>query len=268
MILGGRENLQSEFVAKLKEGHGDTYDTDQKVDGSHTIDLGDLQSVADFAKYVDETYKAIDCLILNAGIMNTPAGVTKQGFERQFGVNCLGHFLLAKLLVAKTKRQVWVASHAHTLKGGPRIDLDAIRNFSTDDYDGFRKYQQSKLGNILLAKAFQKRYNGRLEAVSLHPGVIYTSLYKETGIISAVKLTATMIPGILMGGFTQVIPKPISVGASTTITCATLPSDELVPGGYYSNCAIANENDAAKNEEDAAALFDLCDEITKKLQRV
>jgi len=272
VILGGRDpKLQSEFVAKLKEEQGDVYDTDQQVDGSANVDLADLQSVSDFATYVDETYETIDCLICNAGIMNTPAGVTKDGFEQQLGVNVIGHFLLAKMLVAKTKRQVWVASHAHTLKGGPRIDVNAIQSFSLDEkdgkgYDGFRSYQQSKLGNILLAKAFQKRYDGQLVAVSLHPGVIYTPLYSSTGIVSAIKLAVTMIPDIVMGNLTQVIPKTASGGASTTITCATMPLHKLEPGGYYSNCAIATPNVAARNEEDAEAFFEFCDKVTKKFQ--
>ena len=49
-------------------------------------------------------------LIANAGGMNTPAGVTKNGIEMQMGVNCVGHVLLAKLLASKTKRQVWLSS--------------------------------------------------------------------------------------------------------------------------------------------------------------
>lgn len=268
VILGGRNHkIQQQFVDKLKKEYEDV---DHRIDGTHNLDLGDLQSVADFARYVDETYDAIDCLICNAGIMNTPAGVTNDGFEQQMGVNVIGHFLLAQRLVSKTTRQVWVASHAHKLKGGQRIDIDAIRSFEMDDnnavesYDGFWRYQQSKLGTILLAKAFSKRSN--VLAVSLHPGVIYTPLYQSTGIVSAAKVSASMTPSLFKGELFQLIPKTTSMGAATTITCATLPSDELEAGGYYSNCAIASESVAAKNEEDAEALFSFCDEITKKFQ--
>lgn len=275
VVVGGRNaKAQEEFVAKLKaeqEEHGDddnAYDTDKQLDGSHTIDLANLQSVKDFGTYVSETYPTVDVLICNAGIMNTPAGVTKDGFEQQMGVNVIGHWLLAHILAKQTKRLVFVSSYGHTLKGAPRIDIDAIKSFSMDsidDYDGFKAYQQSKLGNILLAKEFAKRYDG-LEAVSLHPGSIYTALYRETGIVSALKLTASMVPNIVRGNVTQVFPKTPSMGASTTVTCATLSSDDLVSGAYYSNCAVATESEAAKNIEDAAALFDYCDEVTKKFQ--
>jgi NAD(P)-dependent dehydrogenase (short-subunit alcohol dehydrogenase family) len=268
IVIGGRNSkFQEEFVAKLKEEQGDAFDTDTQVDGSHTIDLADLQSVKDFGNYVAATYPTIDCLICNAGVMNTPASVTKDGFEQQMGVNVIGHFLLSKLLANQTKRQVWVASYGHTLMGGPRIDIDAIRNFSVDaPYDSFRAYQQSKLGNILLAKEFQKRYSPALETVSLHPGCIFTSLYRETGILDAVKVTASMLPSVILGNVSQVFPKQTTAGASTTVTCATLPSAQLVPGAYYSNCDVAAENEAAKNDEDAAALFEYCEEVTKTFQ--
>lgn len=280
IVVGGRNpKLQDEFIAQLKleqgggnGGGGETqpdYVADAQVDGSHTVDLGDLQSVREFGEYVTATYPVIDVLICNAGVMNTPLAATKDGLEQQMGVNCVGHFLLAKLLANRTKRQVWVASYGHTLKGGPRIDIEALRNFTVDnntDYDGFKAYQQSKLGNILLAKEFSNRYGPALQAVSLHPGAVYTSLYRETGLFAAVKLSMSMIPDVLSGNVAQIFPKLPQAGAATTVTCATLPSEYLVAGAYYSNCTIGVENEAARNAEDAAALFDYCDEVTKKFQ--
>jgi NAD(P)-dependent dehydrogenase (short-subunit alcohol dehydrogenase family) len=193
IILGGRQfKLQAEFVQSLKEEFGENV-VDEKVDGSHCIDLGDLDSVQSFAKYISDTYPTIDVLICNAGIMNTPPGTTKQGFEQQMGVNVIGHFLLCKELVRQTKRQVWVSSLGHTLSGGVRLDLEALKNFSVDEpnYDGWKKYQQSKLGNILLAKEFNRRYE-HLETAALHPGIIHTGLYRQTGITSFVIMSASM----------------------------------------------------------------------------
>jgi hypothetical protein len=54
-------------------------------------------------------------------------------------------------------------------------------------------------------------------------------------------------------------------GASTTVTVASTGS--LVNGAYYRNCEPDSyESDSAKNEDDAKALFDFCDELTKKFQ--
>ena len=269
VVIGGRNRkLQNDFLVALKKEQNDVYDTDSQVDGSHLIDLADLQSVKEFGTYVAKTYPVVDVLICNAGVMNIPAGVTKQNVEQQMGVNCVGHFLLAKMLAKQTKRQVWVSSYGHTLKGGERINIERLRKFTLNnftEYDGWKSYQQSKLGNILLAKEFKKQYPN-LEAVSLHPGTIYTNLYRETGIISAIKISLSMLPAAFRGDLMQVIPKLPSAGASTTITCSTLPSNTLVNGGYYSNCAVGYENAAAKNMDDAAKLFDYCDEVTKEFQ--
>jgi NAD(P)-dependent dehydrogenase (short-subunit alcohol dehydrogenase family) len=109
VVLTGRsESLLRETVDSLqKEGFDEA-----KIDGGCTIDLADLETVKAFAAYVKGKYDRI-VLICNAGVMATPPGVTKQGFEQQFGVNVIGHFLLAKLLVDVTSRQVWLSSSAH-----------------------------------------------------------------------------------------------------------------------------------------------------------
>ena len=97
VMVGGRNpKLQDEFVAQLKQD----YPGAKKVDG-HLIDLGDLESVQKFAVYVRDKYPKIVGFILNAGVMNTPAGLTANGLEQQVGVNCVGHF--------RTNERCWIA---------------------------------------------------------------------------------------------------------------------------------------------------------------
>ncbi|ELR16609.1 shortchain dehydrogenase/reductase SDR, putative [Acanthamoeba castellanii str. Neff] len=59
-----------------------------------SVDLTSLQSVRDFAEEFKQKRQPLHLLINNAGIYSPPYGETKDGFESQFGVNYLSHFLL------------------------------------------------------------------------------------------------------------------------------------------------------------------------------
>jgi NAD(P)-dependent dehydrogenase (short-subunit alcohol dehydrogenase family) len=81
------------------------------------MDLGSLASVRTAAASIHEK---IDVLINSAGMMATPYGLTADGFETQFGINHLGHFLFTNLLVKQGKirdggRIVNVTSDGHRL---------------------------------------------------------------------------------------------------------------------------------------------------------
>ena len=160
IVAGRNRKLQDDFVTELKQEFGD----DSKIDGTHFLDLADLASVQEFGKHIRQTYDTIDCLILNAGVMVTPFGTTKQGFEMQMGINAVGHFLLAKTLADRTKRQVWVSSRGHAMVSAPPpkfdkatakpIKLEAIRiadNYDEKQYETWMRYQQSKLAKYLRA---------------------------------------------------------------------------------------------------------------------
>lgn len=73
-----------------------------KIDYEY-LDTGNLKSVRQFAKSVRQKYTKIDILINNAGIMATPYYLTEDGFESQFAVNYLGHFVLTHLLMPQLR---------------------------------------------------------------------------------------------------------------------------------------------------------------------
>ena len=263
VIIGGRNaELQQEFVDKLRR----EYQDERRIDGDKLIDLANLSSVQEFAKYVDSKYPTIDAAIFNAAVMNTPWGLTKNNIEQQFGVNVVGHFLLAKLLVHKTKRQVWLSSSGHKMVGGARIDLDALRDYPPKtSYNGWLAYQQSKLGDVLLAKEFSKRYPDHFKAVSVDPGTIAdTNLSRHVTCLQKVYLVCfILIPNLIMG---NVFFKTPQQGAATSVTCALLSDDEIEAGAYYEDCQVGKEGDNAKFQEDAVAVFDYCEELTKDFQ--
>lgn len=141
------------------------------------LDLSSLSSVRNFVKEFLEEETKLDILICNAGIMNVPKSLTTDGFELQFGVNHLGHFLLTNLLLDSLKkatpsRIVVVSSHAYLRGNIKKEDLN-----SEVSYGGLSAYCQSKLANILFTRHLSKKLEGTGVTVNaLHPGVVKTEL--------------------------------------------------------------------------------------------
>ncbi|MFT4851420.1 MAG: NAD(P)-dependent dehydrogenase (short-subunit alcohol dehydrogenase family) [Sediminicola sp.] len=146
------------------------------------IDLASLNSVRKFANEFNKTYTKLDILINNAGVMMPPESKTKEGFELQFGVNFLGHFLLTDLLYNKLKstqnsRVVTISSIAHR---GAAVDFENLR--VEKPYDTKREYYQSKLADLIFALELGRRYkanNDNILSVACHPGFTKTELQRH-----------------------------------------------------------------------------------------
>ena len=152
------------------------------------LDLASLTSVRRFSEHVLKEDPRIDILINNAGIMACPYWKTEDGFEMQFGVNHLGHFLLTNLLLDRLKaapaaRIVNVSSLSYKRCTG--INFEDIN--SDHSYHPRRAYSQSKLANILFTRSLAMRLEGTcVTANSLHPGVICTELGRHSNRLMAV----------------------------------------------------------------------------------
>lgn len=154
---------------------------------ARALELGDLSSVRAFAAGFLRNHDQLHGLVNNAGVMNTPEGKTKDGFETQIGVNHLGHFLLTELLLDALKasapaRVVNVSSCYHDIARGRKgaVDLQDL-HFEARPYDGWAAYAQSKLANVLHARGLARRLDGTgVTAVSLHPGWVRTRLIRHS----------------------------------------------------------------------------------------
>ena len=146
------------------------------------LDLASFDSVRRFAKDVLSEESRLDILINNAGVMNCPFQKTEDGFETQFGVNHLGHFLLTNLLLDKIKqapegRIVVVSSTGHSFTS--KLDLDTIN--SEAHYGTYVAYFKSKLANVLFTKSLAKRLAGsNITVNSLCPGAVETELLRHS----------------------------------------------------------------------------------------
>ena len=144
------------------------------------LDLASLSSVRRFASEVLREEERIDVLINNAGVMFTPHLLTENGFEMQFGVNHLGHFLLTMLLLDRIKdtpnsRIVNVSSLAHM----PGY-LDFNNMMWEKNYSWMLAYCRSKLANIMFTNELACQLEGTgVTVYSLHPGSIRTELVRH-----------------------------------------------------------------------------------------
>jgi len=206
------------------------------------LDLGSLDSVRAFGAAFIGSHERLDALLNNAGVMNTPKGTTKDGFETQFGVNHLGHFLLTDLLldVLKTSapsRVVCLSSCFHDkAQGRPgEIHFDDLQ-LENGKYDGWTAYAQSKLANLLHAKELSKRLAGTgVTAVSVHPGWVRTNLAKH----SMPLWVQNVIMKPLSGLIGMIEPWE---GAQTSLHC--LLADEVENGAFYSQFGIYRTKEA------------------------
>jgi NAD(P)-dependent dehydrogenase (short-subunit alcohol dehydrogenase family) len=174
VMLAGRDLKKVEdAVAKIKKlkGYG--------LVEAGILDLASLKSVKQFAEFFIKNHKQLDLLINNAGVMIPPASKTGEGYELQFGVNFLGHFVLTGylyLLLEKTpgSRIITVSSLAY-LRGV--IDFDNLK--SEKSYDPMREYCQSKLADIIFSIELQRRLSAnQKQAISIaaQPGANKTEL--------------------------------------------------------------------------------------------
>ena len=119
------------------------------------LDLNDLTSVKAFTVEFGKKYDKVDILLNNAGIMSLQTRQeTVQGFEKQIGVNHIGHFFLTNLLMDKIKasghgRIVNVSSLAHTMHSN---SLDFTNLMWKKNYHGATVYSASKLCNVYFTK--------------------------------------------------------------------------------------------------------------------
>jgi NAD(P)-dependent dehydrogenase (short-subunit alcohol dehydrogenase family) len=148
------------------------------------LDLAELASVRKFADTFIQRHKKLDILGNVAGVMAIPERQeTADGFERQFGTNHLGHFLLTGLLLDVIRstpgaRIVTVSSAAHRMG---KIDFNNLN--AEQAYKRWPVYGMSKLANLLFTYELQRRLEkGENDtiAVASHPGYTATNLQRYT----------------------------------------------------------------------------------------
>jgi retinol dehydrogenase-12 len=189
VVLACRNEAKGKELAK--EFHSNILKTKQaeKNIEVQVLDVSSLKSVRAFAmRWETEVKLPVHVLINNAGIfsMSAPRQETEDGFESHIGTNYLGHFLLAELMrpwMIKAQREchkpariVNVSSKLHRMgricQGDPHLT-------SNKNFNSLAAYSQSKLAQVMFAKECNKKFDGVIRSISVHPGEVLTDVVRS-----------------------------------------------------------------------------------------
>ncbi|KAF9059351.1 hypothetical protein BDP27DRAFT_1273984 [Rhodocollybia butyracea] len=206
------------------------------------LDLADLASVKAAVEEFNRRESELHILFNNAGVLLPPIDdLTAQGYDLQFGTNVLGHFYLTKLLLPLLLHTVQLSLAAGLPKGTVRIintSSDShlfVKNIEYKTLDlaasnvtrkerkklgGQGLYEQSKLGNVLLATELASRYGDQgIVTTSLNPGHLKSDLQRN-------------MPKVVLALVGSVILHPLPLGALTQLWAGTSPEGAEFNGKY------------------------------------
>ena len=240
-----------------------------------SLDLCDLESVKAFPALLknSDAFKNsqhIDVLLNNAGVMAVPdLEITKDGFEKTFQSNHLGHFALTAglepLMNSAGSRIVTVSSMAYLIA---QEGLDMTNLNGEVEYKPWDAYGRSKLENILFTKELQKRADAagkKITAVTLHPGAVRTDLaryiYGEDKYVSMQDAPSPSFTDVL-----KVLPafyftKNVERGANSQIYLSAFQG-ENVGGEFFFNMEEQKLLPAALDMEKAKELWKVSEEMS------
>jgi len=145
--------------------------------GGFTADFANLQAVRELAKQIQGELPALDVLINNAGVFESPVSKTEDGLDIRFAINYLAPYLLTHALLpllkeADAPRVLNVSSAAQSpvslqaLKGGKRLSAHSA-------------YAQSKLA-IAMWNTHLAETEPELTAIVINPGsLLNTKMVEE-----------------------------------------------------------------------------------------
>ncbi|KAM0443753.1 hypothetical protein ACHAO4_010434 [Trichoderma viride] len=177
------------------------------------LDLSDIPSAKAAAEEFLRREQNLHLLFNNAGVGYPEKGSkSKQGYELQLGVNCLGTFTFTKALTpalisaaktapANSVRIIWVSSSAAEAVSTKNYveNLSQVQNMGA-----FEQYCVSKLGNYWHAAEFAARYkDDGIISIPLNPGNLDSDFWRTQGALMTCILRRTLLYPPIHGAYTN-----------------------------------------------------------------
>ncbi|THU61535.1 hypothetical protein C4D60_Mb07t24320 [Musa balbisiana] len=253
------------------------------------LDLASLDSVRQFVHGFRQSGRPLDVLVCNAAIYRPTARTptyTADGYEMSVGVNHLGHFLLANMLLEDLKKSDYpsrrliilgsITGNTNTLAGNvpPKAGLGDLRGLAGGldgrnssamidggTFDGAKAYKDSKICNMLTMQELHRRFHEDtgITFASLYPGCIATTgLFREH--IPLFRLLFPPFQKFITKGF-------VSEDESGKRLAQVVGDPSLLKSGVYwswNNNSASFENQLSEEASDAVKAQKLW-EISEKL---
>ncbi|MDX6582737.1 MAG: hypothetical protein QOI10_1921 [Solirubrobacterales bacterium] len=202
----------------------------------YVADLASLEDVRRLASEVAGYHDRLDVLVNNAGVAMLERGTSADGYELDFAVNHLAHFLLSLELLDRIGSRIVNVSSI----GQQAIDFDDVMLES--GFDPARAYCQSKLAQILFTFELAERLGDSPTVTALHPATFMdTNMVRRMG---------------------QQAMNSVETGMEATLRLAVGDDVEGVTGRFFD---VQREADADPQAYDAGArrrLWELSEQLT------
>lgn len=186
----------------------------------------------------------------------------------QFGVDHIGHFLLANLLMSRVlaappgARIINVSSTAMRFS----VPMNESRHDDKDSYTELIGYAQAKGANILFTKSLARRLASHsMQSFALHPGGIDTAMAAAVSDEARAHSLKARQDAAAKEGKEVVVPnkKTVDQGCATTLVAALDPGIATYSGEFLEDCRISKRTLPTHlvSVEEAEALWKLSEEI-------
>jgi len=212
-------------------------------------DLASQGEIREASEELRQRLNQLDILVNNAGTWISKLEYTEDGIEKVFAVNHLGPFLLTRELYPLLRK----ASEARVINLTSGNHFQATINFDDlfleKSYHGLKSYAQSKLGNVLFTKEFERRKpDSHISIFAVQPGLVFTDIgLKHTTLLHAI---AWRLRRSLWRGKTP------AEGAATSIHLSREPQVIHQSGTYWENCQPKTSSAESHDEKVAARLWE------------
>lgn len=214
----------------------------------HELDMNSFASVKTFAERVNQRFKRIDVVILNAGLYNREYFTSPEGWEETLQVNTLSTTLLALLFLPKLRSArladpaslphlVLVSSGLHariarsSLPSLPQNILSTLNNppEPAAAFNGGRQYAISKLFLMYAVKSLASLAT----SPSGEPQIIVTSCCPGLCVSDLGRQYNSWFEGWVQWAFYGLFARSTEDGSRTLVDASTL--GEEAHGGYLKN---------------------------------